>query len=126
MKTIGKAIRERRRLLQLTLRQLASRVRFEDGRTISEPYLNDIEHDFRNPPREHIIVQLANALGINPDVFFYLAGKLPPDLCERDIGNEQLEAAFRAFRRVLTKERRGQVCSSKPAMANRNGNVSVS
>ncbi|HEX4210109.1 MAG TPA: helix-turn-helix domain-containing protein [Candidatus Binataceae bacterium] len=126
MKSLGKAIRERRRILRLTLRQLAARVRFEDGHTISEPYLNDIEHGFRNPPREHIITQLAAALEINHEVFFYLAGKLPPDLCEREVSNEQLEAAFHAFRLVLTKVRRERSGDQTRAMMHRNSTAPVS
>jgi transcriptional regulator with XRE-family HTH domain len=106
MKTLGKAIRERRRMLHMTLRQLAARVRFEDGHSISEPYLNDIEHDFRNPPREHIVMQLAAALEINSDVFFYLAGKVPPDLREREVPDEELETAFQVFRQVLANGRK--------------------
>ncbi len=105
MKTFGKAVRERRKALGLTQRQLAARVRFEDGHALSEPYLNAIEHDLCRPPREHIIAQFAHALGTNPDVFFYLAGRMPPDLREFELTNEELQAAFEAFRRVLAEGR---------------------
>ncbi len=100
MKTFGKAVRERRKALGLTQRELATRVRFEDGHSISATYLCLIEHDVYTP-RVHIITQLARVLGMNPDVFFYLAGRVPPDVCELDATNEQLEAAFEAFRLVL-------------------------
>ena len=106
MKTFGKAVRERRKALGLTQRQLAARVRFEDGHSLSEPYLNDIEHDLRRPPREHIIAQFAHALGTNPDVFFYLAGRMPPDLREFELTNEELQRAFEMFRRVLAEGRK--------------------
>ena len=100
MKTLGKAVRERRMALGLTQRELATRVRFEDGHSISATYLCLIEHDLYKP-RGHIITEFARVLGMNPDVFFYLVGKVPPDVCELDATNEQLEAAFEAFRRVL-------------------------
>ncbi len=103
MKAFGKALRERRKALGLTQRQLAARVRFEDGHSLSEPYLNDIEHDLRKPPREHIIAQFARALGTNPDVFFYLAGRVPPDLRGFEVTNEELQAAFEMFRRLLAE-----------------------
>lgn len=117
MKTLGKAVRERRKALGLTQQELAMRVKFEDGRSMSETYLCVIEHDLYKPrehkPREHIIAQFARALGTNPDVFFYLAGKVPPDLCELNATREQLEAAFKAFRRVLADARKGIL--GKPA-----------
>lgn len=100
MKTLGKAVREKRLALGLTQREFASRVRFEDGHSISATYLCLIEHGVYKP-RGHIIAEFARVLGANPDVFFYLAGRVPPDVCEIDATNEELEAAFEAFRRVL-------------------------
>jgi len=111
MKTFGKAVRERRKALGLTQRELATRVRFEDDHSISATYLCLIEHDLYKP-RGHIITEFARVLGMNPDVFFYLVGKVPPDVCELDATNEQLEAAFEAFRRVLRDGCRG--ASHKP------------
>ena len=100
MKTLGKAVRERRMALGLTQREFAMRVRFEDGHSISATYLCLIEQGLYKP-RGHIIAEFARVLGVNPDVFFYLAGRVPPDVCEIDATNEELEAAFEAFRRVL-------------------------
>jgi transcriptional regulator with XRE-family HTH domain len=100
MKTLGKAVRERRLALGLTQPEFATRVRFEDGHSISATYLCLIEHGLYKP-RGHIIAEFARVLGVNPDVFFYLAGRVPPDVCEVDVTNEELEAAFGAFRRVL-------------------------
>ena len=112
MKTLGKAIRERRMALGLTQRALATRVRFEGGHSISPTYLCLIEHGLYKP-REYIIAELASALGMSPDVVFYLVGRVPPDVCELEATNEQLEAAFEAFRRVL-RHGCGRV-SHKPA-----------
>jgi transcriptional regulator with XRE-family HTH domain len=100
MKTLGKAVREKRLALGLTQREFASRIRFEDGHSISATYLCLIEHGVYKP-RGHIIAEFARVLGVNPDVFFYLAGRVPPDVCEIDATNEELQAAFEAFRRVL-------------------------
>src|SRR5260370_6000919 len=100
MKTLGKAVRERRKALGLTQRELATRVRFEDGHSISATYLCLIEHDVYTP-RVHIITQFGRVLGMNPDVLFYLAGRVPPDVCELDATNQQLEAPFDASRRLL-------------------------
>ena len=106
MKTLGTAVRQRRKALGLTQRELAARVRFEDGRSISATYLCLIEHDLYKP-RQHIITQFARVLGTNPDVLFYRVGRVPPDVCEFHATNEQLEAAFEAFRHVLRDGRRG-------------------
>jgi transcriptional regulator with XRE-family HTH domain len=100
MKTLGKAVRERRTALGLTQREFATRVRFEDGHSISATYLCLIEQGLYKP-RGHIIAEFARVLEVNPDVFFYLAGRVPPDVCEIEATNEELEAAFEAFRRVL-------------------------
>jgi len=103
MRTFGTFIRQRRKSLGLTQRQLAARVRFEDGHSISEPYLNEIERDLRNPPRAHIIQQFATAIEVSPDVLFFLVGRLPDDLQELDVTHEEVVGAFRAFRQALEK-----------------------
>lgn len=122
MKTFGKAIRERRKALGLTQRQLAARVRFEDGHALSEPYLNDIEHDLRRPPRDHIVAQLAQALEVNPEVLFFFAGRLPQEISDLGASHAEIEAAFVAFRRVLFE---GRSCASgvdgESAVGRRNG-----
>ena len=107
MRTFGKFIRQRRKTLGLTQRQLAARVRFEDGHSISEPYLNEIEHDFRRPPRAHMIRQFATAMEVSADVLFFLVGRLPDDLQDRDVTHEEVVAAFRAFRQELERTENG-------------------
>ena len=101
MRTFGKFIRQRRKVLGLTQRQLAARVRFEDGHSISEPYLNEIEHDFRRPPRAHMIRQFAAAINVSADVLFFLVGRLPDDLRDLEVTHEEVVAAFQAFRQAL-------------------------
>ena len=51
MKTFGTIISEARRAAGLSQKELAAKVKKEDGQPISAQYLNDIEHDRRNPPR---------------------------------------------------------------------------
>jgi len=101
MRTFGKFIKQRRKTLGLTQRQLAVLVRFEDGHSISEPYLNEIEHDLRRPPRAHMIRQFAAAINVSADVLFFLVGRLPNDLHDADVTHEEVVAAFRAFRQAL-------------------------
>ena len=101
MKTFGELIAEGRKLAQLTQRELAARIKMEDGRPISAPYLNDLEHDLRHPPRGHLIEQFAKELELEADLLYFVAGKVPSDIKPKEAGEEQVLAAYRAFRKEL-------------------------
>ncbi len=73
----------------------------EDGRPISAPYLNDLEHNLRHPPRGYLIERFAQELGLDADLLYFAAGKVPSDIQPREAGEEQVLAAYRAFRREL-------------------------
>ena len=100
MKTFGQVLREARKKAGLTQREVAGRLRREDGRVVDPPYLNAVEHDHRYPPEDFIIEQLAKMVGISPDVLYFHANRQPPDVkSEADLA--QVEAAYRAFRKAL-------------------------
>ena len=102
--SFGSVITDARRRRQLSQKELASRVKKEDGDPISPQYLNDLERDRRNPPNEHLLAQLATELELTPEYLFYVAGTYPDDL--KSAGSEspqRVAAAFRAFRRALGK-----------------------
>jgi transcriptional regulator with XRE-family HTH domain len=67
MKTFGQVITEARKKAGLTQKEVAERLRREDGRKVLPPYLNDLEHDRRYPPENSVIDQLAKILGISAD-----------------------------------------------------------
>jgi transcriptional regulator with XRE-family HTH domain len=50
-----------------------------DGKLISIRYLVDLEHD-RRKPSDRLLEQLATALKTESDIFYHLAGRIPPDL----------------------------------------------
>ena len=50
MKTFGQVLREARKKAGITQRELAARLKREDGRPVDPPYLNAVEHDHRYPP----------------------------------------------------------------------------
>ena len=50
MKTFGTIISEARAAKGMSQKDLAAQLKKEDGAVISAQYLNDIEHDRRNPP----------------------------------------------------------------------------
>lgn len=101
-KTFGQVISDARKEKTLSQKELAERLKKEDGEAISPQYLNDIEHDRRNPPSEFILKQISNELGIPLDVLSYYAGRIPTDVTKtKNVNQEQVVAAYQAFRRAL-------------------------
>ncbi len=99
--TFGPIIAEARKRAGLSQRDLAARIRKEDGAPISPQYLNDIERDRRNPPSAHLIKEFARELNLPYDYLSFAAGELPDDLRDGRHPPEKVEAAFKAFRRTL-------------------------
>ncbi len=101
--TFGRFIAERRKSLGLSQKELAARIKKEDGTPISPQYLNDIEHDRRNPPPDYLLVQFADALKLPQDELFFRAGQLPADLQVDRYPPEKVRAALKAFRKRLQR-----------------------
>ena len=75
--TFGEAITRARKDKKLSQKQVAAGTLKEDGQAISAQYLNDIEHDRRNPPNEHIVRQLADTLELGSGLSAFLGGEVP-------------------------------------------------
>ena len=106
VKTFGNLISEARRVKGMSQKELAAQLKKEDGQAISAQYLNDIEHDRRNPPSEYLIAQIADLLGISKDGLLLAAGTIPDDL--QRIARAQPERvgeAFKAFRRAVKEHK---------------------
>jgi transcriptional regulator with XRE-family HTH domain len=101
MKSFGEVIAEARKKANLTQRQLAARIKTEEGRGISGPYLNDIEHNLRHPPRGYLLEQFARELDLDVDLLYFLAKQMPFDVDTSKVSEDQAVAAYRAFRREL-------------------------
>lgn len=101
MDSFGVVLSTARKKLALSQRQVAESVIKEDGGTISTQYLNDLEHDRRNPPSEHLLRQLAATLKLSPDYLTFLAGQLPDEIRRSQASPEQIDKAFLAFRKAL-------------------------
>lgn len=102
MKTFGAILSEARKAKGMSQKELAAKVRKEDGQAISPQYLNDIEHDRRNPPSEFLIGQIAELLGGDKDTLCLAAGTIPSDLMKMAATQpEKVEKAFKAFRRTV-------------------------
>ena len=104
--TFGEAITQARKDKELSQKQVAAGTLKEDGIAISSQYLNDIEHDRRNPPSELIVRQLADALDLELDYLLFLAGRFPSDVLEMARDQEGITTAMRAFRSSLRGQSR--------------------
>ncbi|ACI97489.1 helix-turn-helix domain-containing protein [Rhodospirillum centenum] len=97
--TFGQAIAQARKAKGLSQKELAARIVKDEGGNISPQYLNDIEHDRRSPSSDHLIRQFAAELGMDDNILFILAGKIP-DETRRNVKDLMKAAdAFMNFRR---------------------------
>ena len=64
MKTFGEVISELRKERGLTQKALAAQVKKKDGIAIGIAYINDVEHDRRNPPSPDFVAKLATVLRV--------------------------------------------------------------
>lgn len=103
MKTFGKTISDRRKELKISQKDLAARIKKEDGEQITPQYLNDIEHDRRNPPGEQLLIQFAKELNLEIEILFLLAGTVPKQLQEhaQNASSKEQERLVKLFRRTL-------------------------
>jgi transcriptional regulator with XRE-family HTH domain len=102
MRVFGEVIAEARRKANLTQRQLAALIKTEEGRGISGPYLNDIEHSLRHPPRGFLLQQLAKVLDLDADLLYFLAHQMPFEIDFSKVSDERAVAAYRIFREIMT------------------------
>jgi len=103
MKTFGEVVAETRRARGLTQKALAARLKKKDGATIGLAYINDIEHNRRNPPASHFVAQFAEVLGVPHDVLCFYARRLDEKVLREqgDPSPERIVAAYAAFKREL-------------------------
>jgi ribosome-binding protein aMBF1 (putative translation factor) len=103
MSSFGKAIASGRKEMGWSQKELAARIKKEDGETITPQYLNDIEHDRRSPSSDHLVSEFARVLKIDVVNLFAAIGMLP--INERKLVKkatpDQVEKAFVAFRKTL-------------------------
>ncbi|OGQ23533.1 MAG: XRE family transcriptional regulator [Deltaproteobacteria bacterium RIFCSPLOWO2_02_FULL_44_10] len=100
--SFGKVIAEARKKKMLSQKELALKItKAEDGKPISAQYLNDIEHERRNPDSDHLIEQFARVLNIDADVLYFHARKIPHDMLKTIASEKDVKAAFQAFRKKI-------------------------
>lgn len=99
--TLGEIITEARKGKNFSQRELAARIKKEDGNPISAAYVNDIEHDRRNPASHHMIEQFAQALDIESEILYFLMDRIPPYKYKSEADRKIILNAWRAFERAL-------------------------
>jgi transcriptional regulator with XRE-family HTH domain len=102
----GSLIAQRRKLARISQKELAARLIKEDGLPITPQYLNDIEHDRRNPPSGDLLDQLARQLAVPTDVLHFAAGTLPTDIRDANPDESAIVEAMTALRVALKEKRR--------------------
>jgi transcriptional regulator with XRE-family HTH domain len=102
----GEIVAETRRRRGLTQKVLANQIRKKDGKALGLAYVNDIEHNRRNPPAPHFVAQLADVLGVPHDVLCFYARQLDEEVLSRhdDPSRERILAAYATFKRELRGE----------------------
>jgi transcriptional regulator with XRE-family HTH domain len=97
--TFGQTISKARKTKGWSQKDLAAHIRREeDGESISPQYLNDIEHDRRNPSSDHMVQQFATVLEIDADWLYFLAGRFPEDIRGKRLTEKEVTQAMRVFR----------------------------
>lgn len=99
--TFGQLIAETRKKAGLSQKELAAKIKKEDGGPISPQYLNDIERDRRNPPSEEMLSQFAKLLDLDMEVLLFHVRKLPSDIAANTANSEKIIEAYKAFRKAL-------------------------
>jgi transcriptional regulator with XRE-family HTH domain len=97
--TFGRLISDARKKLNLTRKDLAARIKREDGHPISPQYLNDIERDRRSPSSDHMVQQFAQSLELNADYLHYLNGRFPEQERQQQLTEAQFNTGMLAFRK---------------------------
>jgi transcriptional regulator with XRE-family HTH domain len=103
----GQIISEARKKKGLSQKQLAEKIKKENGKPISPQYLNDLERDRRNPPPQYLIFQFAEELDLPKNWLLGSVGTLASDLKEliEDSDPRATDQLFKAFRRKIKKSR---------------------
>jgi transcriptional regulator with XRE-family HTH domain len=95
---LGETINKARRARRWSLRQLAEKIKKEDGTPISPQYLNDIELNRRSPSL-HVLRELARELELDQDTLLNLAGSAETVVREYfEAYPRQEEAVMQLFR----------------------------
>ncbi len=101
MQALGAFIRNKRKLANMSLRQLAERTK------LSNPYLSQIERGLHQPS-VRVIRLISDALNVSTETLLAQAGLLhrdPPGRAEADQAPPDIETAIRSERRLTDDQK---------------------
>lgn len=90
--SFGKYLRDLRLAKDMSQRELATKV----GRDFT--YISKIENDVMDPPSEETLIKIAEALGVNSDELILAAKKLPKELENEIIQNQDISQFLRSVK----------------------------
>jgi transcriptional regulator with XRE-family HTH domain len=99
--SFGETIRNKRKQILMSQKDLAGKVLKDDGTPISPQYLNDIEQGKRNPDSDAMIEQFARVLSLEKDILYFWARRIPADLTRLGAEPDKIAKAYTAFRKAL-------------------------
>ena len=102
--TFGRTIARARKDKGLSQKELAALIKRDDKVAISPQYLNDIEHDRRSPSSDHLVQQFAATLDLDCDYLYYLSNRLPEDIRDGKLSQQEASQLMTAFRRKISKK----------------------
>ena len=104
MRTFGELIAHRRKELGLTQTELGARIKGRSGKPVSQKRITDIEHDRFGVPRAPVLKQLARALKLDIEVFYFWGRQIPPDIRAEGLSEDTVKEAWRALRSVVKRK----------------------
>lgn len=100
MKTFGDVLKEKRRELRITQRDLANRI------GVDFSYISKIETGALDPPSEALIVKIAQVLEVDADEMVLLAKKVPTPFKESILADQTANMFFRQFPNLTVEQKR--------------------
>lgn len=108
VKTLGQFMSGRRKEVGISQQDMAALLKNRDGKPLSSSYFNYLERDRGKPP-DYLLDQIAEILRVSPDVLYFWAKRVPPDLePDENADPRRVAAAYQAFRRELKGGKRGK------------------
>lgn len=105
--SFGRTIADARKTRTMSQKELADKIKKEDGEPISPQYLNDIERDRRSPSSDYLIDQFASVLEIERERLYYWVSKIPEDMKPKHVPDKQIVGAYQAFRKAIEAKKSG-------------------
>lgn len=103
LSSFGSVIAGARKALRLSRKQLAARLRWHVGSSVSSQYLANLEGGHREPA-DDLVYLLARELNLVPDGLFHRLQRLPPDVRLIQPDESTIRTAYMQLRQSLLNQ----------------------